>query len=585
MNARRTAVLAALLCLSVSVRGAAAATRYYVSGADGNDAAAGLSRETAFRTLSRGLEALGAGDTLVVMPGHYYVAPLIIENLPSTPDDPITILAEPRGEATLSAAWPEAAAGQVQWQPEGGGVYSAPAGPACFGGWKGVLLFRYMSVADLRAAEVETRDRYGRVKGPEYGFTWESDRIHLKLPGGADPNGERLVFSTPTWGEPGWGPVVRVYNSPGLIIDGLRVQGTGTYGIEFDAASTHPIVRNCVFQYCRLALRLPSYSLVEWCEHTYPGLQAFSEEVRRRNDGRIVTYALVKDYHPGNWYEGGIAGGARESVGPPVGCEFRYNYMHELFDGEALGNFDDSESHHNVYVHCHDNSVELEGWREGDGSRNLRFHDNLLLGCRLGAISQQNPTELVGPHYVYRNVVYGYDDYGWDPWVLLKTKCYEQGRGFYYYHNLFWLRSGQPYWNQDDWPQEWLETFDFRNNVFVFTDALKRPGGPAGSVRIFGAGGNAVVAPNGDEETADSFARGGQRLAGPDSLMLRDPEGLDFGLLPGSPLIGAGVRIPGFSDDDAPDVGPFALGEDVGPDWPRPRRTVFNTDPPERARR
>ncbi|NKB68202.1 MAG: hypothetical protein GKR89_14165 [Candidatus Latescibacteria bacterium] len=31
---------------------------------------------------------------------------------------------------------------------------------------------------------------------------------------------------------------------------------------------------------------------------------------------------------------------------PPVQCEFRYNFMPEFFDGEGLGNFGDSQSHH-----------------------------------------------------------------------------------------------------------------------------------------------------------------------------------------------------------------------------------------------
>ncbi len=38
-----------------------------------------------------------------------------------------------------------------------------------------------------------------------------------------------------------------------------------------------------------------------------------------------------------------------------------------------------------------------------------------------------------GPHYVFDNVVVGYDGHGWNPWTL-------------------------PYWNEPDWPQEWLKT-------------------------------------------------------------------------------------------------------------------------------
>ncbi|MCK4375105.1 MAG: hypothetical protein KAX19_07245, partial [Candidatus Brocadiae bacterium] len=557
--------LALCMLLALLAQSEAAGSRFYVSARSGDDAAGGRSGEAAFKTLGRAFEEVRGGDTLIVMPGEYYTAPLVIADLESSPENPVWILAEPRGQATISAAWPEAAVGEVKWTDEGGGIWSAPHGPMLFGSWDGRFLFRYMSVADLKAAEVETRGSYGRVKGPTSGFAWEGDRIYVKLPGGADPNGERLIFSPPSWGEPTYTPVVRVHNSPGLIFDGLRIQASGTYGIGFDAASTHPIVRNCIFEYCRAALRLPSHSLVEWCEYTFPGFHAFSEEVRRRNGGRIVTYPLVKDYHPSNWYEGGIASAAGQTEHPPVGCEFRYNFMHEVFDGETLGQFDDSESHHNVYLHCHDNCVELEGWQEGYGSRNLRFHHNLLLGCPLGAISHQNPTELVGPHYVYRNVVYGYDDYGWNPWTLIKSKCYEKGRGFYYYHNLFWVESAQPYWNERGWPQDWLATFDFRNNIFVFTSRLKRPAGPPSALESFRAAGNILMAPQADAQTAQSFTRnGGRWFRNLDELHLRDPASLDFALEPGSPAIDAGVSIAGFNDNarGAPDIGPFELGEE-----------------------
>ena len=128
MAHRRLAGLAAALAIIVSTLPAGAAgTRLYVSAGTGDDQADGRSPETAFATLPRAVGALGGGDTLVVMPGVYHVAPLVIQDLPSTPENPIRILAEPRGMATLSAAWPQAATGRVQWQPEGDGIHSAPA--------------------------------------------------------------------------------------------------------------------------------------------------------------------------------------------------------------------------------------------------------------------------------------------------------------------------------------------------------------------------------------------------------------------------------------------------------------------------
>jgi len=66
--------------------------------------------------------------------------------------------------------------------------------------------------------------------------------------------------------------------------------------------------------------------------------------------------------------------------------------------------------------------------------------------------------------------------------------------------------------------------------------------------------------------------------------MLRDVENLDFALRSGSPAVDAGEPISDFEDrvGGLPDVGPFELGENLGTDWPRPRRTVFDVNPPAR---
>jgi len=588
---RRLIAVATLITLAAwggSRDAAADGRRWYVSARTGSDAANGKTAKTAFHTLPRGLKAVGAGDALIVMPGVYYHAPLEIRDLPSSLEKPIWILAAPRGKAVISAAWPEAAEGQVKWRDEGEGLYSAPHGPVLFGGWKGHFLYRYMSLGDLKRARAKTTGSYGEVNGPESGIVCADGQVYVKLPGGADPNREKILLSPPFRGEPGTSAVIRVYNSPGLIIDGLRVQASGTFGIQFDAASSHPVVRNTVFQYCRAGLSLPSDSLVEWCEHTYPGFHALSEEVRRRNGGRILIYPLVKDYQPANWYEFGIADFSYDPAteqNPPVNCEFRYNFNHELFDGENLGSFNDSESHHNVYSHCYDNCVELEAWKEGFPSRNLRFHDNLLLSCPSAPLSHQNPEYLTGPQYVYRNVIYGYDDHGWNPWTLIKSKCYEKGNGFYYYHNLFWVESAEAYWNEKEWPQDWLKTFDFTNNIFVFTKHLRRPTGPAGSEQYFHAGHNLVATPQGDEPILSALLRnGGISLTDPDAVGVRNPRALDFSLRPGSPAINAGTRLPGYNDDaiGAPDIGPFEFGKRYGADWPRPRQTAFDVNPPAR---
>jgi hypothetical protein len=101
---------------------------FYVSIERGDNAADGGTPETAFRTLERAVSRVRGGDTLKVLPGEYYVAPLTIRDLGSSIDNPVWIVGEPRGRAVLSAAWREAALGQVAWEDEGEGVWSAAHG-------------------------------------------------------------------------------------------------------------------------------------------------------------------------------------------------------------------------------------------------------------------------------------------------------------------------------------------------------------------------------------------------------------------------------------------------------------------------
>lgn len=64
-------IVIAVMCYGLAVMGSGFATEYYVSlaGSDKND---GLTRESAFRSIQRGVDALEAGDTLTIAPGEYF---------------------------------------------------------------------------------------------------------------------------------------------------------------------------------------------------------------------------------------------------------------------------------------------------------------------------------------------------------------------------------------------------------------------------------------------------------------------------------------------------------------------------------
>jgi len=357
-----------------------------------------------------------------------------------------------------------------------------------------------------------------------------------------------------------------VLGSPYVIVDGLVIEGSGTYCLQFSQDSTFPTVRNTRFEYCREGMQLPNNSLVEWSEYTYPGYYNFAEQVRVLN-GSLRMYDLAKSYAPEQYFEGEFA----DTYGTGAAsrnCEFRYNFLHETMDGEGLGQFEYSESHHNVYLRNYDDHNELES-NEGNAARELRLHDNLFLSA--GLISHQEAT-LTGPQYVYRNVYYWYDNHGSPNWTVLKTKAANATGGIFYYHNLFWGNSTELFWQEES-----RQHLHFRNNILIFSHNKN-----SATATTLDADYNLLV--NDSDKSFLYGSHGAYLGTSNSSLKLLNVAGLDFGILAGSSAENRGVALPGFNDGapGGPDIGPFETGFDPGGNWPRPRVTIYTTAPPER---
>ncbi len=536
----------------------------HVDGEAGDDRRDGLTPENSVATIGRGAEIVRGGDVMLIAPGTYYEQP-VFWNLGRSRERPVWIRALVPGTVTISAMWREAALGLAPWTDEGDGVYSSGHGAALFGSFEGTFLFRLNTVDDLRNQRAESVD----LDLPRHGFAVEDERIYVRLPEDADPNGRSVLFSPPSWDEEGWIiAVVEISESPYVILDGLRIEGSGTSGVWIDGASDHPTIRNTILSYCVFALRLPDDSLVEWSEYVYPGFRDLAELLYEGNGGdAMAVYKLVKEYHETVRYEGGLASTEGASERPARDCEFRYNFLHETFDGEKLGSFESSESHHNVYQHNYDNDVEMEVWKDW-GSKELRLHHSLMLGCPAGPVSHQEST-LVGPQYVYRNVIYGYDDIGWKTWTLVKSNAPNATAGIFYYHNVMWgARTGLVY--------ETRERFQFRNNIFVFSHNWDE------NVGTFDSDYNLLV---NDEDKRWLYGDQGDYVGDdPADVEFVDVDALNFATRLDGPAENAGVALPGFNDDapGGPDIGVFEVGEEPEGEWPRPRRTVFTQEPPER---
>ena len=572
-----------ILLILVTGAPAAAARTVYVDGTAGAEGNSGLAPDEAVLTIIEGVALLEPGDEMVIAAGVYYEQPEIY--VPGASEEaPVWIRAQPLGSVTISGMSPRAARGEVVWQETAWeGIYRAEHEPAVFGVHDGVFLFRYNDVEDLAAGAVEFASL--AIHGtsvfldlPDQGFACDGDDLYLKLPGGADPNGQSVLLSTGSEGETDTLGLLWISSTPHVILDGLRFQGSGLHGIRFDADSVAPTIRNTVFEYVVRGVLLPDDGLVEWSEFGHPGLRAFADEVYAVNPDHDpdAIFHLVMEYqtHEGTTptlMDGCLATSFWYDV-PSVGCEFSHNLLHEAIDGEKLGLFDDSESHHSVYEANFDNHMEFEAYPESFHTENLALHHSLLLSCPMGAVGHEG-SNIVGPHHVYRNVIDGHDDLGLSSWTQIKSYADNATGGIHYYNNVIRGGDRQLFWTS-------REHLVFRNNIVVFEDLgdVEDPEIPLDSDY------NLLV--NLDDEPWIRGVDHGLYLGDdPDDVGFVDYLQLDYGLVAGSPAVDAGVSIPGYTDDvadGAPDLGAFELGDPAGPDWPRPRHTTFTCDPPER---
>jgi hypothetical protein len=589
-------------------------TSIYVSPKNGNDDSAGTDRDNPLRTIEAALERVQGGDTIILMPGTFYADTIRIANIPGASEERrLTLRAETPGTTTISAAWPGAAQGTVEWRDEGEGIYSAPD-PArrgfqgeegrgtpmttAMGGYKDNLMLRFSTLEELREGKCLYNTDHSRkpagstFKTPGYGFAIEEGRFYVRLPDRTDPNGKRVVVGTsvgPTIHKaPDDDALLIIDNTPGLVLDGIRFEGAYV-ALGFQASSTHAVVRNCLFEWCHIGMNLPGDSVAEWNEFAYVGLRKLINECRELNGkfdgGEIFSFG----YQP-IW----MFGSFMRHSGQAGNVDIRFNYIHEAWDGLWFGGFRNSSFHHNILEDCIDNAVEFDQ----AFAPNLHFHHNLILGAANGVISHQRTKgNNLGPHYIYRNVIVGYDDPGWNSWTLLKMRSKGRSEGFVFHHNLFWVGKSGLYWRTQG-NANWLaatKSIDFRNNVIIAEEMGLAHGVP------FPAGHNVIAGAAG--EKPELQGTGGFYVQSIEKLGFRDPKNFDFTLTASSPLIDAGWAVPSsFLDKvkaetsrqgrehyladvqqntrgQAPDIGPFEFGQEMGPDWPRPRRTVFNVAP------
>lgn len=544
---------------------------YYLA-ADGDDANDGKRVKAAWGTWSHASSALAPGDMLVVLPGIYDLGDggITLSGLGPCPSgNPTRIVSQQPGTVTLKAT----AINNAEWQPLDNGLYQLAYndGTSIVCGFTGeTYLHNYRSLQDLKDGRNKT-EGYHRggeyFNGPSYGLAYDEGNLYLKPPPGVQsPAGVQLVRAT--------NPLVSIHNSPELIFDGFQLQGRST-AINIDQDSPGVAVHNCLILAATYGVMTDAdNTLVAWCEFTVPGLDGFNEKLMEH--GTYIYYFMK---------ERGLEGGLvySKKVPAPRFLEARYNYIHRVFDGDGLGQFDDSTIHHSIYHHCFDNAVEFEPNVKGKAGANLRFYLNRVSGYSRGYLShQQNGVSreqaeqggwhMEGPHYVHHNVIVADGNNkknGWKPWTVIKSRPWNNNIAINYAHNLIYARThANLFWSMPEWTSG-LAGMHWQNNVILM------PEGVVESPLPFTGTCNALFAPSPNPAFTGEY---GLYVTDLSALKYRDNKPSVYpSPLRGSPLTDHAERINapwmhGFQNET---IGPFAPNEAIDSGWPRPAARTF----------
>lgn len=595
-------------CLLMAIVGSVlpcAAAVHYVNPA-GDDSASGDTPAHAWQSIPHAFGSLSAGDVLVVGGGVYFLqdtAGYSFEGL-----DRCWIVGAPRGKAVLSYAWRNARLGSVSWEHVGDGIYRTPD-PGMLhttAVWNGSFLQRLPLEAIQNG--VLTFDRKGKTytySFPRYGFAVESDGyLYVRLPQAEDPNGESIVFQrtlSETTYERG---LLRVEQSPGVIIDGLVFEGIHNYALVTTAGKNDRMhIRNCEFRMCRggLSVRWSDSVVVEWNEYHFPGYDDYIHTVREMNttsekDGD-VPFVMGKTFFVN---EAGLVVASKV-----IDYQCRYNYAHDSFDGFGFGGSRRAHFHHNVMWGLGDNGIETD-YIPSPFGEDMHIHHNLFINCKKGAVSQQYighlSDSIPGPFYVYRNVIIGYRPSGWYPWTVLKGVSNPWAGGYRLFNNTIWVKGACLFSLATSQTTDAAQrTVWWQNNILLFTKNMADCYGYGTALPDSQIGANILVS-----ETNRPFitADGGMYLQTMDDVAFSDPalgmdddgdidnDFFDFGLTSASPARDAGTALPGgyprLDTVGRIDIGAVEYGRTTDEygvaydsDWPRPRRTVHDTTTPE----
>jgi len=488
-------------------------------------------------SLGEGIAQAVAGDEVMLRGGVYFEGEISLPRSGSA-GAPILIRAYAGETPILDGSDPQSFA----WVHQGGGVYitTVNVGDTHLVVADGDRLYPYQSLADLQ----------NLIWGLP-GFYGTGTSVYVRLAGDADPNTTEMHVSR-------YNHALSASSHDFIYMTGLtfRYYGQGSYAkAVYLNGSSECLVRDCTFLVCDLGVGL-KYGADR---NTIEG-----------NEFSDTTFSWVwESVKAGAQLE---TGGIRvyDSLPSGRGTVIRHNTFHDFFDG--FGVCPDSDTGTTIETDVYDNLVYEAGddGMETDGyCSNLRIWGNTFRDVLIGVSVAPVYT---GPVFAVRNLIYrtgaGTSDSGYT------GSCFKlnSGYGLSGVINLFHNTCDAALPGNDGLaiksPGSW-QLLSSRNNVWAGTEYALSNSNPTQPLDLDSddlyttlPGELAWWADLPDRHLntlAELQAATGQELAGMNQEpMFRDPATGDYRLQLASPLVDAGVLIPGINHDyqgAAPDIG------------------------------
>jgi hypothetical protein len=513
---------------------------------DGDDDNPGSEGEP-FATVARGIQAAGAGDTVLLHEGVYHEEIEIYTG--GDEDDPLTITAADGDTAVMDGADPGLKLSSA-WTDEGGGVYSAPVSQTRYVSVDGTRLWRYESMADLQ----------GLSEGTDGGFYFDGANVYVRLPGDAAPDGHEIQVST----------LMQAFSIDGAhdtVVRGLTIRCYG--GAQYARGI---MVRDGAHRTWIVDTTFENVMPGVWVKGEVDDLTVMDNEFSDVGLAEFPWYAVKA--------QGGMESGAIAVDGEyqGQGIVFHNNYVHDSFDGLNICGGEETSMPNNADVigntirHLGDDGIEADGFCQNVRIMLNRFEDSLV------GVSAAPGTG--GPVFAIRNLIADLNNVSPDTtWSTRAFKFnvsseYSTGDVFAYHNTAVTYEPDQAAFAVTD--ESVWQHLVLLNNIWVGTDdafSFSNTGDEpfdqdfdllhtTGDGFIYYQGAHYASV----DEYHSATGQCESCLAG-DPLFV-DPEGGTYELQEASPAADQGVVIPGVNDDfvgEGPDMGAYEIGG-AGPD-------------------